>query len=945
MSVAFDRQIRQIYDAIDTGSNKSAIVACNKLLKKQPNHDLVKALKALALIRSQKVEESLVICDEVLAAKPFDEAVLNAMSHVLRGLGRHLDIISMYEVAWKQQPTNEELGINVFSANTRAANWKAAQQVATKLHKQFKEERFLYWSIFCAVLQANDPLTPEGLRPVLFKLAHRLIASSSTPSYFSADRFYVNLVILKELELWDDASTLLSSEIGQAISNTSLSVDELRRDIWKLKGSVKEEGERAKARILEKNDRNWLEFISVLDATFWGLSSEVKEAAEECQSSLSKSQQFFAQIADKDGIRDRSAPLALLELEKRAISHGLSADPDALYTLVESYFENFGDKSCCYEDLLSYVTLFKAVDSAKWNLYLQHHASTSSDSQHALSRSINAFKLLRSSIPTSSLTVDSETALAKQYIEAYFDAVKFGKGLPETERQPADDFAILAGQTFVSLWKLVGRDEGLKYLFTAAALLDFAVSKSKDSYHIKLMLIRIYLLIGAPSLALEQYRALNLKQIQTDTLSHLVLSRASAFALSALGDLTYSTECMEASQIYLNNANDTSEFVVRAFMQEKYTQIPEFAALEDRLENSLQRDLMKVEHVRMRLSHETINTELVDMELIELKFIFDRLHHDNRDFDIIPNLQPVDGPSFEEQTRLFGKTPHQGWLSAFLKIYIRAFQQASDLDDTVEDKLLIGDRPKPHIGAANKGPVRRRVAERVQDEIDELTSDEVRLFEFTTALGDWLEPHHDHIRPPPSTVMSEVARLSELKTGQQLKGFPAPTPENGQNGEAKKDEEPPAVREPSGAVTQFFSGMKEHFDASLGNSVLPPELLHIVALTQEAFLIFTVVVARFKPSGVIKAHKLSQLVQHFKDIRTSAAEALNHMSAELRQLAEAEEGSTARTTFADACKMIEGSAELDHEYIVGIAKKVTDARKAIFEGISNGSAKIAKTHV
>jgi hypothetical protein len=40
-----------------------------------------------------------------------------------------LDIISMYESAWKQQPMNEELGIHVFSANTRAANWKAAQQV------------------------------------------------------------------------------------------------------------------------------------------------------------------------------------------------------------------------------------------------------------------------------------------------------------------------------------------------------------------------------------------------------------------------------------------------------------------------------------------------------------------------------------------------------------------------------------------------------------------------------------------------------------------------------------------------------------------------------------------------------------------------------------------------------------------------------------------------
>jgi hypothetical protein len=63
-------------------------------------------------------------------------------------------------------------------------------------------------------------------------------------------------------------------------------------------------------------------------------------------------------------------------------------------------------------------------------------------------------------------------------------------------------------------------------------------------------------LLGAPSLALEHYRLLNVKQIQTDTLSYLILSRASTFALSSLGDLTYSTECMEASQIYLSNSTD-----------------------------------------------------------------------------------------------------------------------------------------------------------------------------------------------------------------------------------------------------------------------------------------------------------------------------------------------------------------------------------------------------
>ncbi len=126
--------------------------------------------------------------------------------------------------------------------------------------------------------------------------------------------------------------------------------------------------------------------------------------------------------------------------------------------------------------------------------------------------------------------------------------------------------------------------------------------------------------------------------------------------------------------------------------------------------------------------------------------------------------------------------------------------------------------------------------------------------------------------------MSEVARLSELKGGPQLKGILPPTPENGSNGQTKKDEEAPAVQEPSETITKFFNseftdksaemfdgfsrlvvGMKERFDAALGSSALPPELLHIVALTQEAYLILNVVITRFKPSAVVKTHKLSQV--------------------------------------------------------------------------------------
>lgn len=100
--------------------------------------------------------------------------------------------------------------------------------------------------------QAKDPSTSPALKPVLYKLAHRLITSASTPSYHSADRLYVHLVILRELEMYDDALNILDTDIGKTVCDTSLICDEMRREIRKLKGLIKEEGTLAQTRILEK---------------------------------------------------------------------------------------------------------------------------------------------------------------------------------------------------------------------------------------------------------------------------------------------------------------------------------------------------------------------------------------------------------------------------------------------------------------------------------------------------------------------------------------------------------------------------------------------------------------------------------------------------------------------------------------------------------------------
>ncbi|KAJ7774915.1 actin cytoskeleton organization protein [Mycena metata] len=936
-----ERQIKPIYEALDTGSNKAAIVACNKLLKKHPKNELIKALKALALVRSQKVEESLVLCDEVLAAKPTDDGVLTALMHVLRGLGRYKDMVTMFEEAYKQQPTNEELAAQTFFANARILNWKAAQQVATRMHKQFQEDRYIYWGVISAILQANDSMTAPNMRTLLYKLAHRLVTSSPTPSYVHADRFHLHLTILRELELFDEARTLLESDVGKNICSSSLACNELRRDIWRRQGLLKDEGAQAEVRITEQNDRNWLEFLSVLDATFSSLvsSAEPDEAAKtECTLQVAKTQELLAKLAEQDGPRDRSGLLALLELEKRARFHGISNDTDRLVDLMKRYFQEIGDKACCYEDLKPYLAL-EGEDATKWMSYLQS-LTPSFTSTNDLRRLINSHKLLRQSLSADDLTLSAESDRAALYTQQYLEGLKLGASLAPTELQPADDLAILAGNVFVSLWK-ISSDE--KYLYNAAALLEFALTKSKQSFQTRLMLIRIYRLLGAPAAALEHYRFLQIKQVEHDTLSHSVLSRASTFSLAASGDLTFITECLEASHIYISNMQETGEYIARAFNGEKYSQIPEFIIFEDRLENSLQRDLVKIEHLRMRLTHEAISSDIIDMELIELKFVFERLHRDNRDFEILPDYQPRSSQKFNEQTLLFGKSEGSGWLRAYLKVYIRALQQGSDLDDIVEEKLLIGDRPK-QTTPESKLTFKNRLRERTAEESNELTSDELAFVDYATALANWLEPYHDHARPPPSVVLAEAAKQTELKTGHPLKGVEIP-PKNGNgstNGSVKKDEETPPITDAPELVLRHFDDMKTRFEA-VKDSASPSLTLHVATLIQEAFLLFVVETLRFKTPSVVKVHKLGALVQQFKPIRTNALAVLREVSSTLVKRSERDATAEQRKLFVDACSPIT-ALNIDHDFVLGVAKKMTDARKKVTEGVGKGITRLCTSY-
>ncbi|KAH8114042.1 hypothetical protein DFH11DRAFT_1509285, partial [Phellopilus nigrolimitatus] len=116
-----------------------------------------------------------------------------------------------------------------------------------------------------------------------------------------------------------------------------------------------------------------------------------------------------------------------------------------------------------------------------------------------------------------------------------------------------------------------------------------------------------------------------------------------------------------------------------------------------------------------------------------------------------------------------------------------------------------------------------------------LTADERTLFDYVSALCDWLGLYHDHSLPQPEAVLAEVNRQLETLHGNITKGSPKANeslspPTNGQKRHA---EEPPAVRDPPEGVPEFFNSMAARFKEVSGEVRLPWEALHISTLTQE----------------------------------------------------------------------------------------------------------------
>ncbi|TPX65727.1 hypothetical protein SpCBS45565_g04984 [Spizellomyces sp. 'palustris'] len=587
-----ERRLRPIYDALDSYSYKQAIQLCNKGLKKQGDALILKALKAVALDRWGREDEAFELCDEVKNAKPVDEGILQAIMMVYRAHQKHSDIIAVYESAYTQAPKNEELANHWFMALTRADDRKSMQQAAMKLHKQFKDNRYLFWTIMTVWLQAK--LDSTGGQSILATLAERMIVKAAQEGRlkeYEALQLYLDILVTQGK--FQEALDVVKGELG-GLCKVETERKRIIVDLSKAAGRWEDVLSISKELLVASPD-DWLSYTNYLEAIF-----KVKLETQDVSSRddlVLQSQRFIEEQQTKvlgDKHVKRGPFLAALEFGRQLNSEqGITVGYKTMAELIANYFEQFGNSISCFDDLRPYLEGLTETDATALLNRISATASPSKPSVADVRRSINVEKIRSYCMPLPS--DEKMHATVTTYVKAYKDTISLGEQLDERELQPGDDYLLLAVHILVQLYSRDG--DRKNYLSEAVAVLEYGLQRSKFNFQIKLLLIRLYFELGVFQRMLDLAASLDVKQIQHDTLSFLFTDDLELLGCPELALRSF----IKAMTIYASNERETPEMIVQAFKYGTFSKIPEFIRFRDRVRRSLQHSISKRQLYRVEI--------------------------------------------------------------------------------------------------------------------------------------------------------------------------------------------------------------------------------------------------------------------------------------------------------------------------------------------------------
>lgn len=137
------------------------------------------------------------------------------------------------------------------------------------------------------------------------------------------------------------------------------------------------------------------------------------------------------------------------------------------------------------------------------------------------------------------------------------------------EGRIGDEIVLCVARTLVrqALLSSFSRHHCIQLLLTAVGILEHALIQSPYCSSVALMLIQLHNLLGSSFRSLHLFSSLDIKQVQVESMSHLILSSCSS--AGAFGEM--SKRCGEILQLHRSAANSVCDYAMEALQKGNYT--------------------------------------------------------------------------------------------------------------------------------------------------------------------------------------------------------------------------------------------------------------------------------------------------------------------------------------------------------------------------------------
>uniref|UniRef100_A0A4W3K631 N-alpha-acetyltransferase 25, NatB auxiliary subunit n=1 Tax=Callorhinchus milii TaxID=7868 RepID=A0A4W3K631_CALMI len=643
-----DRRLRPIYDYLDNGNNKMAIQQADKLLKKHRDLHCAKVLKAIGLQRTGKQDEAFSLAQEVAALEPTDDNSLQALTILYREMHRPELVTKLYEAAVRKVPSSEEYHSHLFMAYARVGEYKKMQQSISEQDEKLSKTMFL---------------------PLAQRMVEKMVKEDKIEAEAEVQLY---LMILERLRKDQEALEVIRGKLGEKLTS-ELQSREMKCMVLYKKLVKWPECNSLSRKLLLKNPDDWQFYLSFFDSLFhlidegWTPPAEGEHSLEgpvtwDIQEAIAFVEERVLNEEPKGSRCLRGPYLAKLELIRRLKQRGTNDEhklgiPE---DLMFHYFERFGDRPCCYSDLRIFADLLSPERHTQFiNKLLEVvPLSVPEEGSLALPADIKAMQRHMFVIQFSRLlglqqNMDQaqRLALVQELLHRYKHGLDFGKSCLKTELQFSDNYCLLAVHVLLDIWNESGEEWPL---WRSLALLEETLSHSPSSAQFKLLLIRIYCLLGTFEPVVDLYTSLDAKHVQHDTIGYL-LTRYS----EPLGHLAAASQaCNFTLRFFHSNQKDTSEYIIQAYKYGAFEKIPEFIAFRNRLNNSLHFAQVRIERMLLDLFFEANTTNGLEESIKSMGLCpedddipWDELR-DNRDLTVHFSWDPSEREMSEEERQI-----------------------------------------------------------------------------------------------------------------------------------------------------------------------------------------------------------------------------------------------------------------------------------------------------